>query len=722
MGWLRRAGIRNLGFLLPLCITLPGIALHLLSPQPLQTLRNNVFDQYQRWQPRHYVDAPVRIIDIDEQSLARLGQWPWPRTRLAELVDKLQAAGAAAVGFDVMFAEPDRTSPGAMAGQWPIDDATRRALQNLPDNDRVFADALGRSGSATLGFVLLSGAKDRPSSAGTSASIPAPPYRIVLSGPPPTPGMPKFDSVIPARPELAASTAGYGALNFLADHDGIVRRVPMMLRLGDTLVPTLSAEALRVALGARNYIVKNTRADAGIDEIRIGQLAIPTTRQGEVWVHYSRPVENRYVPAWKVFAGEVPRKLLDGNIVFVGSSAQGLMDLRFSPRGIIPGVEAHAQAVEQILSGQALYRPGWARAVEVLAIILGGLLIAFTSIRARALVAALITVVWVSLMLAAGWYAFSVYGLLVDMVAPALVLVISFVFGSLLHHFLSEREHRWIKGVFSRYVSPNRVAYLMQHPDSLELGGTTNECSFVFTDLEGFTSMMEKMDPHKAVSLLNEYLDRMIAIAFRHEGTLDRIVGDAVAIMFSAPVVQADHRARALACALEMDRFADGYARGLGENGVRFGKTRIGIHSGEVFVGNVGGTAIFDYRALGDPVNTASRLESVNKHLGTTILISDETARQCGNVPMRPAGRLVLKGRTQALLVLEPLTERLVEKYAPMDDYLAAYDLMRDEKSEEAKARFAGLRRAYPDDPLVDFHLRRLARGENGEIIILESK
>ena len=160
----------------------------------------------------------------------------------------------------------------------------------------------------------------------------------------------------------------------------------------------------------------------------------------------------------------------------------------------------------------------------------------------------------------------------------------------------------------------------------------------------------------------------------------------------------------------------------MGENGVRFGKTRIGIHSGEVFVGNVGGTAIFDYRALGDPVNTASRLESVNKQLGTTILISDDTARQCGEMPMRPAGRLVLKGRTQALLVQEPLAERFAGQYAPLDDYLDAYGLMREEKTAAAMARFAGLGRAYPDDPLVKFHLQRLDCGEHGDLIVLEKK
>jgi adenylate cyclase len=444
-----------------------------------------------------------------------------------------------------------------------------------------------------LGFVAQRGNMDGKVEAGFSPGtlLPSPnyPFRFINSGAPPGRWLHSFDSSIAALPELIKAAQGYGALSFVPDSDGILRRVPMLLQLAGEPVPTLVAETLRVAQGERNYILKTEGRDIGLAEMRIGEYSIPTTAEGEIWVHYSRPVANRYLPAWKVLAGEIPKTMLEGHIVLIGSSAQGLMDLRFSPFGrLMPGVEAHAQAIEQILSGQVLIRPSWAPSSEIIAIIIGGLAISLLAIRVNALIAAGTTLAFLLMVFVGGWYAFRNYGLLLNTVTPALIFGLAFVLGSLIHHFISEREQRWIKAVFSRYVSPNRVSYLVDHPDTMELGGSRQECSFIFTDLADFTALMESIDPGEAVAMLNAYLDQMIGIAFRFEGTLDRIVGDSVAIMFSAPVPQSDHRARALACALEMDAFASGYAEAQKTKGICLGKTRIGIHTGEVIVGNFG--------------------------------------------------------------------------------------------------------------------------------------
>jgi adenylate cyclase len=415
--------------------------------------------------------------------------------------------------------------------------------------------------------------------------------------------------------------------------------------------------------------------------------------------------------------------MLEGHIVLIGSSAQGLMDLRFSPFGrLMPGVEAHAQAIEQILSDQVLIRPSWAPSAEIIAIVIGGLAISLLAIRVNALIAAGTTLIFLVMVFVGGWYAFRNYGLLLNTVTPALIFGLAFVLGSLIHHFISEREQRWIKEVFSRYVSPNRVSYLVDHPDAMELGGSRQECSFIFTDLADFTALMESIDPGEAVAMLNAYLDQMIGIAFRFDGTLDRIVGDSVAIMFSAPVPQSDHRARALACALEMDAFASGYSEARKAKGICLGKTRIGIHTGEVIVGNFGGSTIFDYRALGDPVNTASRLESVNKQLGTTICISEATLSGCPDSSVRPVGRLLLKGKSQALQVFEPVTASREHCYAPIDRYMAAYRLMTDQTSAEALTAFSELAASFPDDPLVVLHHRRFVEGAQSDLIIMAKK
>lgn len=705
--------------ILPFIPVLIGLLLLVIDSRPQQALRNNLFDQYQRWQPREYTEVPVRIVDIDDESLAKLGQWPWPRTRIAELVEKLGASGTAAVGFDVMFAEPDRTSPQAAADLWHLTGRLRNDLVALPDHDQVFANTLQQR-DAVVGFAVERG-KVAPSADG-AVRVPQQKARFIYSGEPQEKWLHTFTSAVASLPALEAAAKGNGALTFVPDGDGVVRRVPLVFQIGSTPVATLVSESLRVAQSAQNIILKSAGQDSGLAEIRIGDVTIPTTPQGELWVHYTKPVAARYVPAWQVLSGQVPPERLDGHIVLVGSSAQGLMDLRFNPFGLIAGVESHAQAIEQILAGHFLERPSWARGVETLILMLSGIAIGLLALRARALVAASVSVLLIAAILGGGWHAFVEHNLLLDSATPALGLVLTFIICSLVHHLTSEREQRWIKDAFSRYVSPNRVDYLVDNPDAMELGGRRQDCSFIFTDLAGFTSLMEKIDPGAAVALLNAYLDEMIAIAFRHDGTLDRIVGDAVAIMFSAPVPQPDHRSRALACALEMDAYASQYSKKIQEDGIPFGKTRIGVHAGEVIVGNFGGTNIFDYRALGDPVNTAARLESVNKHLGTRMCISESILSECPDTPVRPVGRLVLKGKSQSLGVFEPiLAAELPAERAPVAAYAAAFELLRSEDARASEA-FSQLAADYPKDPLVALHQRRLQAGERGDLIVMSEK
>ncbi|MDO9165496.1 MAG: adenylate/guanylate cyclase domain-containing protein [Rhodoferax sp.] len=702
----------RLGLLVPLMVVLAFAVAYLWDPVPMQILRHASFDQWQRWHPRVYQDTPVRIIDIDDESLRRLGQWPWPRTRVAELIGSLQGAEAAVVAFDVLFAEPDRTSPNAMLDLWQASPLLRQELDRLPDHDAVLGEAI-RRGRVVLGFAIAQ--------EGTHSVVPDNRARYVVAGEAPQPYVHEFSSAISSLPVLTAAAAGNGALSFFPDGDGVVRKIPLLVRQGSTLLPSLSAEALRVAQGARNYTTRTVAGKGvGLAEVRIGNLLVPTTPEGEVWIHYTRPVANRYIPAWRVLAGEVSTKELAGHILLIGSSAQGLMDLRFSPMGgVTPGVEMHAQMLEQVLTGDGLNRPSWAGAIEALVIVCGGLLVGAVALGAGALFSLSVFVVLLALLWASSWQAFVAGGLLIDAANPSLALIATYGFSSIVRHLSSERRQRWVRQAFSRYVSPNLVTHLIEHPDALELGGRRQQCSFVFTDLTGFTTLMEGLDPGAAVAVLNGYLDRMIAIAFSHQGTLDRIIGDAVVIMFSAPVPQPDHQRRALACALEMHRFAEQYANELQGRGTAFGRTRIGIHTGEVIVGNFGGNTIFDYRALGDPVNTASRLEGANKHLGTLLCVSAATLSGCPDWPVRPVGRIILKGKTQALEVFEPQDPLAVTGLDA--EYKDAFDLMRAELPEATPA-FQQLAVQRPDDPLVAMHLKRLLAGETGDLIVLTEK
>lgn len=685
-------------WLLPLATLALALAASWMDPPALRLLRNATFDQFQRWHPRAYDDPPVRIVDLDDESLRRVGQWPWSRGQMARLLAQIGRQEPASVAVDILFAERDGSA--------------------ARDGDAQLARTLAQ-GRVALGFGMAAQRPTPPPGADPDDDGLNLKAGYFAMGGDPLPFLPGFAAAVANLPDLQEAAAGQGAMTFVPDVDGIVRQVPLVLSLDGRLVPSLTAEALRLAEGVGHYTVRSEGDSGGVIDVRIGQRVIATEASGSLWVHYTRPQARRSIPAWQVLDGSLPAGALKGQIVLVGASAQGLMDLRFSPLGdLIPGVEVHAQALEQVLTGHHLSRPGWTPAVEWLALLLGGGLVGLLAMKRSAAVSSASFLGLSAAMGGAAWLAFVQAQVLVDPVAPLLGMALVFIPTTVMRHVQSERRQRWMKQTFSRYVSPNLVDYLIAHPDALVLKGRRQRCSFVFTDLAGFTRLMESMDPAVAVGLVNGYLDRMIAIAFEHDGTLDRIVGDAVAIMFSAPVEQADHEQRALRCALAMHAFSRRYVDDLARQGITFCETRIGVHTGEVTVGNFGGEAIFDYRALGDPVNTAARLESANKHLGTLICVSDATLAGCPGAPARPIGRLRLVGRSSDLMAYEPLPEGAEGADA---EYQQAFDLM-SAGSDQALPAFEALAAARPQDPLVRLHLARLRSGSTGDGIDLLDK
>lgn len=702
-------GLARWAWAVPLAALVLATATAWVDPAALRGLRYAAFDQFQRWHPRPYIDPPVRIVDIDDESLRRVGQWPWSRDRVAQLLDGIGQSQPASVAVDILFAEPDRTAPRAAVGS---------GLAATPDAELARTLAQGR---VALGFGMTSTRAAQPAGPDPNDDGLALKAGYFALGGDPVPFLPAFRSSVANLPELQQAAAGQGAMSFIPDVDGIVRRVPLVLSLDGRLVPSLTAEALRLAAGAGHYTVRSAGNSGGVIDLRIGERVIATDASASLWVHYGRPNPARYVPAWQVLDRSLAADAFKGKIVLVGTSAQGLMDLRFSPLGgIVPGVEVHAQALEQLLTGQHLSRPGWTPALELIATLLAGALAGLLAMKRSAAVSSAGFLALAAVMGLAAWAAFLRGGVLINPVTPVLGMALVFIPTTVMRYLQSERRQRWMKQTFSRYVSPNLVDYLITHPDALVLEGRRQRCSFVFTDLAGFTRLMESMDPAVAVGLVNRYLDRMIAIAFEHDGTLDRIVGDAVAIMFSAPVEQTDHEQRALRCALQMHAFSRQYVDDLQRQGIPFSETRIGVHTGEVTVGNFGGEAIFDYRALGDPVNTAARLESANKHLGTLICVSEVTLAGCPGAPVRPIGRLRLAGRTAYLMTYEPLPPQPAGQ-APDPGYQHAFDLMQAERSH-ALAAFEALASARPDDPLVKLHVSRLRAGQRGDAIELSEK
>jgi len=711
--------VRHARLWLPMAILAAALAVSFQEPVFLTGLRDSVFDGYQRLKPRVYQPSPVRIIDIDEESLARIGQWPWPRTKISALVERLRDQGAAVIALDMVFAEPDRTSPSRVIPLWDDVPELQQWAHKLQDHDDILAATVAGGGVVT-GFAL----SNKP-----GQYSPAVKAGFAMAGEDPMPFIPRYSGAVTTLTAVEAHAAGNGALNVTKDHDGIIRRVPMVVRLDDKIYPSMAAEALRVAQGAGSYVIKSAGASGeqslgtqtGMTAVRVGAFEGPTDEQGQMWVYFTKPASERFIPAWQVLEGELEQEDVEGVIYLLGSSATGLQDLHATPlRMSMPGVTIHAQIIEQLIHGEHLSRPDWANGAERLLMVLLSILVVVLGYRIGPLWSAFIGGTATVGALAISWYAFSQHQLLFDPVFPALTVLAVYLVFSLVRHFQSEREHRWVRGAFSSYVSPDLVEQLVENPSHLKLSGERRELTFVFTDLEGFTALVERSEPTVIVPLLNNYLDGMSRIAFEHDGTIDKIVGDAIHLIFGAPLAQPDHAARAVACALKMDAFATAYAAQVRTEGIPLGETRIGVNTGPTIIGNFGGERRFDYTAHGDAINTAARLESVNKYLGTRVCVSGHTAELCPEFHGRPAGSLILKGKTRGIDVFEPLPAAVMESERVVA-YLDAFERMKHNDPTAADA-FAALLHRYPEDRLAAFHLKRLRNHEKGVRVVMTEK
>jgi adenylate cyclase len=418
-----------------------------------------------------------------------------------------------------------------------------------------------------------------------------------------------------------------------------------------------------------------------------------------------------------------PAAWFEGAIVLIGADLPN-QDRFATPLSVLggeyrllPGVEIHAQALAQLLTGEGVPEPSSPVVVAVLALAAAlGIGLPFSGWRFAAklgLGAGLLCAYWL-----VAFTSLRAGGGAPPLLSPALAFLFATSFASAYARYEDRAEKDFIRNAFQRYVAPAVIETMLADPRNLVLGGERREMSFVFSDLAGFTSLSEKIAPDELVALLQRYFDGLLRIALQHGGTIDRLVGDSVAVFFGAPAVQTDHAARAVRCALEWDACCETFRAEQRARGVEMGVTRIGVHAGTAVVGNVGSADRFHYTAHGDCVNTAARLESVNKHLGTRICISGAAARHSSGQRFRPVGKLLLKGKTEALecvTTCDALPPRLVE------EYMLAYRLL-ERRDPAAVQRFAELLQQAPGDPLSAFHLMRLRRGEVGAIIALEEK
>lgn len=659
-----------------------AVWLRIAEPPFISHLRTLTFDAYQRLAPRAYQPMGVRIVDLDDASLSRLGQWPWPRTEVARLLRRLIELGAVVIGFDVVFAEPDRTSPANILPVWRSGghaDELERLVGGLPDHDSVFAAQVTQSPVVT-GFVLVgTPTSQKPMAKAGWASAGDDPLRF----------LPDFAGAVVTLPLITEQAMGNGSFNFFPDRDGVVRRVPMVFRMGTQLYPSLSAETLRVALGARTIVVKSSGANqeesfgehTGIVAIKIGDAVVPTDGTGQVWLHDTGHVADRYVPAWRVFEPDFDRGLIEGHIVLVGTSAPGLKDLRTSPLAEeIPGIEIHAQMLEQIALGDYLLRPDWTLGAEVVYVAALGLaMIVLVEVLGTLWVAG-IGVLFMAAAAAASWLAYMRFHWLLDPVYPVACLLIIYLSAAILHFTRSERERRWVRSAFSLYLSPHLVAKLT--PGMLRLGGQMKPMTLMFCDIRDFTTISEQFDPQGLTHVINSFLTPMTRIIQDRMGTIDKYIGDCIMAFWNAPLDDPDHARHACRSALAMlDRLEplnEQLRREAETAGRKFHPLAIGIglNTGECCVGNMGSDQRLNYSVLGDTVNLASRLEGQSKNYGVSIVLSDETRAGAPEMASLELDLIMVKGKTTPVRIFTLLGDTATRQTAAFQAIETAHEAM----------------------------------------------
>jgi adenylate cyclase len=655
--------------LLAAALLVLAVALRIADPEPVARLRLAVFDTYLNLKPRE-VDPklPVRIVDIDDASLSRIGQWPWPRTRLAEIVDRLKADGARTVTLDLILAEPDRLSPGEFAKLFAEEPQLAPLVgqaSQLPSNDDRLAAAI--AAAPVVAGLAGETAGDAPP--------PKPHASFVIAGDDPLQFVPRFNGVVESLSVLTKAARGLGAVNWLPERDQVVRRVPLLLSIAGTLYPSLPLETLRLASSETTIFVRSSGGSSvtafgqrtGIEHVRVGATVLPTDGAGELWLNFTRPDARRYISAHRVLDGTIAPGEIAGRDILIGTSAVGLLDLRATPLdSAVPGVEIHAQAIEQMLSGEHLSRPPLANGLELVYLVAAGAALAWLIGRLGAIGAAVIGAAAIVVLFAASWGAYANAGYLLDPVYPSIAVLLVYLATSLTGYIATERERSRVRSAFGHYVAAPLVEELARNHDKLKLGGETREVTVLFADVRGFTNIAEGMTAEELIAFLNRLFTPLSDIILEGRGTIDKFMGDAVMAFWNAPLLEATHAASACRAALRMQQqvaqlndlwAAEGAAHGLRVTRVHLG---IGLNTGDCCVGNVGSPQRFDYSILGDVVNIASRLEGETKAYGVPIIVGEKTALAAKELAFLEIASVKVRGKERPERIYALLGEETV--------------------------------------------------------------
>lgn len=667
------------------------------------------------------------IVAVDEKSLSELGRWPWPRTVMARLLDRLKAHGAKVIGFDVIFSEPDDN-----AGLKTIAELSREIekmgladvrLKGLlekkrgsADTDTELAHSIERAKNVTLGYFFHISEKEvghltaEQIHAG-AAAIANSRYQMIQAAKKTDENMfvRAYSAVTNIRALIdAAENSGY--FNAFPDSDGVIRWAPLVIKFQEDYYSSLPISMLLQYLEWPMLSLKI--ADFGVESVSLNDLVIPTDESGRLLINFMGPAKTfPHYSISDILHGRLSPDLFKDKIVLVGATATGIYDMRVTPlSAVYPGVEIHANVIDNILHQNFLIHSGWTKFIDICLIIALGFAIGVAIPRAGAASGVLLILVMLVVFVGANTYVFSRYNIWLNLVYPLLTMMTIYLAITVYRYITEEREKKKIRGAFQYYLTASVINEMLKDPTKLKLGGDKKDLTVLFSDIRGFTTISEKLTPEELVHLLNEYLTAMTDIVFKYEGLLDKYMGDAIMAVFGAPLDQPDHSIRACRTALDMIEELKKLQQKWSEEGRPVLHIGVGINSGDMVVGNMGSQMRFDYTVMGDSVNLGSRLEGINKEYGTNIIISEYTYAGVKDVlTCRELDAVRVKGKKLPVKIYELLCDK--KDAGPHGAFLQLFEAglenYKQARWDEAIAVFRQVLEIRPADPPSELYIKR---------------
>ena len=695
-----KISIKNIMTLSPLKISIVLVILALvvffMDPHFLRFMELKALDLRMVSRGQLPTTGQVIIATVDEKSLSEIGRWPWSRSMTAKLVDSLKEYGAKAVGFDIVFAEPEQSA--------------------CPSADAILAKSVKSAKNVSLGYFFHTSMKDvefltEEYINASGSLIGGSMYSMVREkGHEGDYNLITAYAPVPSIKAIAESGENCGYFNAFPDPDGVIRWSPLVIKFQDNFYYSLPIALLMQYLDYP-MIVLNL-AEFGVDGVMLGDLRIPTDEIGRLLINYLGPAKTfPHYSISDIIAGRLSPELIKGKIVIVGATATGIYDLRVTPFSpVYPGVELHATVVENILQGNFLEQSAWTTFIDICGIIVFGMIIGIAIPRLKALQGILLVMVLLGGFVAGNTLIFAKYNTWLNMVYPVLTMMTIYLVITVYRYFTEEREKKKIRGAFQYYLTASVINELLKDPTKLKLGGDKKDLTVMFSDIRGFTTISEKLTPEELVHLLNEYLTAMTDIVFKYEGLLDKYIGDAIMAVFGAPVDQPDHAMRSCRTALEMMATLKGLQQKWAAEGRPFVDIGVGINSGDMVVGNMGSNMRFDYTVMGDNVNLSSRLEGINKEYGTHIVISEFTYEVVKEeVFCRELDAVRVKGKKLPVKIYELICER--KDAAEHEEYIGRFHAglahYKAARWDEGIAAFKSVLEIRPDDPPAKLYIQR---------------